>query len=63
MTQFDAAHAFDLGYHQAVCGGARVMNTGTWMSRFSSDYYEGWDCAVADGKWGTHPDYCGRRKG
>lgn len=54
LPQFDAMHAYDLGYLAAVKG--IVQNTppaNTWLVRYPSDYREGYADAISDGKWGT----------
>ena len=61
LKNFDASHAYQLGFRCAVCGGGRIVPGGTWIESFAADFREGWDDAVSDGKFGTDPEYCKRQ--
>ncbi len=54
MPQFDAAHAWDIGYDYASCGICRNVPAGTWIADFGRAFGEGWDAAVADKRWATN---------
>ena len=53
MSEFDACHAFDLGYGYAVRGIIH-MPIGTWLDKFAADWKAGYEQAKQDGRWGTY---------
>lgn len=53
-TSFDAAHSWDIGYAYACKGIFRNTPAGTWLTKFSYDFLDGWDQAIEDGNWGSN---------
>ena len=54
----DAGFAWDIGYGIAVKGGQKeALPAGPKVSQFKKDFLEGFNQAIQDGKWGTHPEY------
>jgi hypothetical protein len=53
MSQFNAEHAWELGYGYAVRG-ILNMPKGTWLTKFKADFLAGHKAALNDGRWNTY---------